>query len=179
MTYVYFIRAIDNTGPIKIGSSVLPHHRLAQMSCWSPVRLTVLAKTQGDQFHERALHDKFADARSHGEWFEPVPELLALVDAVASGATLGSLGIEPSKCSTRSAKTDATRLKQGLTLRLNWALRAIAGHWTYTPEAAEKHLPDDVRLAVKQWRESTDVRPLTKQRQIIEAHIAHLKGLAA
>lgn len=179
MTYVYFIRAVDNTGPIKIGSSWLPHHRLVQMSCWSPIQLTVLAKTEGDEFHERALHDKFADARLHGEWFQPVPELFELVNAVIDGATFDSLGIEPAKFSTRAGKTEATRLKQGLTLRLNWALRAAKGHWFYTPEEAGKFLPDDVRLAVKQWRESTDVRPLTKQRQIIEAHIAHLKGLAA
>lgn len=179
MNYVYFIRALDGTGPIKVGSSYWPHNRLKQMCCWSPIPLTLVAQTEGSEFHERALHDKFDGARAHGEWFHPVPELVALMDAVAGGATLAELGIEAARCSTRVNKTAATRLKQSVTLRLNWAMKAAYGDWFYSHDDAAPVLPEPVRSAVKQWRESVDVRPLTEQREIIEAHIADLKRQAA
>lgn len=87
-TYVYFIRAQDGTGPIKIGCSRVPAGRLKDLMNWSPVPLALLHKMPGDAKLESALHNHFDRAHSHGEWFHPDPELLALITKLKSGAKL-------------------------------------------------------------------------------------------
>jgi hypothetical protein len=54
--------------------------RLDSMQTGSPVQLRVIGVIAGvGQEHETALHRRFVAARSHGEWFHPVPELLAYI----------------------------------------------------------------------------------------------------
>jgi hypothetical protein len=86
-TYVYFLQPVVG-GPVKIGCSYLPEHRLQMMMAWSPYPLKLLARHPGTMELERSLHRQFAAARRHGEWFDPVPELMALVERIAAGATL-------------------------------------------------------------------------------------------
>src|SRR5690554_5415759 len=79
-TYVYFIRAQDGTGPIKIGCSRVPAGRLKDLMNWSPVQLELLCKIPGDTKVESSLHNHFNHLHSHGEWFSPDGELLQLVE---------------------------------------------------------------------------------------------------
>ena len=73
---IYFIQAVDG-GPIKIGvTDQHPNRRLEQFQAGCPVKLCVLGTTPGDQWAEDRLHKRFAAHRLHGEWFEPVDELV-------------------------------------------------------------------------------------------------------
>jgi hypothetical protein len=38
----------------------------------------------GGMREERVLHERFASARAEGEWFRPVPDLLAYIDSLRS-----------------------------------------------------------------------------------------------
>lgn len=83
--YVYFVQAAT-LGLIKIGSAWSPMDRLYTLQTGSPDTLRLLAvircsgAARGD---EKAIHQKFAEYRSHGEWFRPAPELLAYIEAEA------------------------------------------------------------------------------------------------
>jgi hypothetical protein len=84
-THVYFIG--DDRDRVKIGVAADPLSRLRQLQTSSPVRLVLLAADRAYLEAERALHRRFAASRLSGEWFTRTPELDALIDAVASGAT--------------------------------------------------------------------------------------------
>lgn len=87
--HIYFVKPIGLPGPIKIGCSVLPIGRLRAHMLWSAVPLELAAECLDDGFHvERRLHVMFRSAHSHGEWFHPVPDLLALMARVAAGETV-------------------------------------------------------------------------------------------
>ena len=87
---VYFIRAVNGTGPVKIGVSRNPTKRLAELSIWCPFALTVLATIPGGFDLEREYHVALADARSHGEWFHWTPEVAAAVEAALSAAQVAA-----------------------------------------------------------------------------------------
>ena len=79
---VYFVQA-GAAGPIKIGVSADITARLKELQTASPYPLRLLATLDGaTQKTETQLHQHFASARRHGEWFEPVPELLALINGI-------------------------------------------------------------------------------------------------
>lgn len=82
---VYFIRRVSD-GAIKIGHSVRPLARLQTFQIASAERLELVATLDGGQRVEHELHRRFASARIIGEWFAPVPELLALVAARVEAA---------------------------------------------------------------------------------------------
>lgn len=76
---VYFIQAV-NGGPIKIGFTAEDvRARCKQLQTGNPYELKVLAWCHAPQSKEKELHKQFASARLEGEWFAPVPELLALI----------------------------------------------------------------------------------------------------
>lgn len=83
---IYFIRPIQGVGLVKIGCSSWPSHRLQFLLGWSPVPLEIAASGPGDHTLERALHRLFDADRSHKEWFRSSQQLLAGIEAVASGA---------------------------------------------------------------------------------------------
>lgn len=74
--WIYFIRGKEG-GPVKIGVANDPKKRLADLQRTCPVELEIIGSRPGDTFAERELHDRFADFRVHGEWFEPSPVILA------------------------------------------------------------------------------------------------------
>lgn len=76
-SWVYFIRA--GKGPIKIGRSVNVGSRIATMQTGNAEELRVVARMPGGAAIESMLHARFAAARMRGEWFQPTPDLLALV----------------------------------------------------------------------------------------------------
>lgn len=82
---VYFLRPVGLQGPIKIGISAHPRVRLGTFLAWSPLRLELITEIPGDLALERAIHDCFADAHSHAEWFHPTPRLLAFIADLQAG----------------------------------------------------------------------------------------------
>ena len=88
MKSIYFIRPIGAHGPVKIGCSKDPKGRAHTISIWSPVPLEIVAVAEGGHEYERALHERFAKDRMHGEWFAASSELTALIDSIAAGAAL-------------------------------------------------------------------------------------------
>ena len=80
---VYFIQC-GTTGPVKIGMARDVRKRMATLQTACPFDLRLLAAIDGSADLERELHQRFAEHRLRGEWFLPVPELLAHVQEVAS-----------------------------------------------------------------------------------------------
>lgn len=82
---IYFVRAAEG-GPIKIGITDDLGRRMAHLRCGRSEDLIVLATMPGGRAEERKLHRRFASSRRRGEWFDPTPDLLALVaEAIEQG----------------------------------------------------------------------------------------------
>lgn len=90
---VYFAVA----GPfVKIGRSYKPAERMEQLrrstsggavpNGLDRSLITLAATVPGDRAEERAMHDRFIEARAAGEWFHATPELLAFIDLAAVSA---------------------------------------------------------------------------------------------
>lgn len=74
---IYYIGCPD-TRRLKIGfTKSNPSGRLAQLQTGSPTELMLLAMHPGSMDDERFIHDFFAYARLHGEWFEMDENLFA------------------------------------------------------------------------------------------------------
>lgn len=86
MKRIYFMKPVGMDGPIKIGCSKWPDHRILNISAWSPVPLEMMAVAEGNHTLERHLHRQFQ--RSHREWFHPTQDLLDGIKAVAGGASI-------------------------------------------------------------------------------------------
>jgi len=81
--YVYFVS--DGTN-IKIGRAVNVLNRLRAMQSGSAEPLTILATLLTADSIESELHRRFKAAHVKGEWYRPVPELLAFIERVKAGA---------------------------------------------------------------------------------------------
>jgi hypothetical protein len=84
-TLIYFLKPVGMVGPIKIGSSWKPVDRMRTFMSWSPFPLELIATTDGDGKLERTIHNCFADAHSHCEWFHPIPRLLKAIEDIKIG----------------------------------------------------------------------------------------------
>lgn len=69
--FVYFVQAVMDDGPIKIGRALDPHKRLAELGTMSPAPLEPLGLITPGGLTEAEVHQRFADLRLHGEWFRP------------------------------------------------------------------------------------------------------------
>jgi hypothetical protein len=79
---IYYVQASD--GRIKIGRTKDdPMQRLSHLRVGSPLRLELVGMTYAPRYGEAVLHEMFADARSHGEWFYPVPALIKFIEKYA------------------------------------------------------------------------------------------------
>lgn len=76
---IYFIRASDDTGLIKIGHSVNPLRRLGEIQLMCPIQLKIIKVIEGDWAKEQSLHHRFRQTRCHGEWFRPTGEIMGLI----------------------------------------------------------------------------------------------------
>lgn len=74
MSQVYFLLAAS-VNLMKIGRSVDPDTRFAQLRLLSPVPLEVFVTIDGGSGMESALHNRFAHLNAHGEWFYATEEL--------------------------------------------------------------------------------------------------------
>jgi hypothetical protein len=101
---VYMIQAGEG-GPVKIGVASILKKRLEALKVSSPVPLTVLAAFDGGDELEKKLHRHFDAARLEGEWFRPVPELLAhaKLGADAVPAALAQRKLSPAQIEEREA----------------------------------------------------------------------------
>jgi len=104
--YVYFIQA-EITKRIKIGIAWNPIRRIKELQVGSPDNLSLLIALRtvnSAVTTERHLHHQFQDCRLHGEWFEPVPELLSFIaeqkaklDGLEEGQELVYASTKPAK----------------------------------------------------------------------------------
>lgn len=84
--YVYFLRPIGRSGPVKIGCSHVPLDRLAFFMAWAPEPLEIAAVYPGDHRVEHRFHALFKEYWSHREWFRAAPEITAAIAAINAGA---------------------------------------------------------------------------------------------
>lgn len=77
--YVYFIRMGDD-GPVKIGIAKDPQGRLRDLQVGCPFPLKLLATVSGGMEKEQRLHEELQEFRMEGEWFQPTPEVFAVVE---------------------------------------------------------------------------------------------------
>lgn len=89
--YIYFIKPVDQAGPIKIGTSVSPQLRLHEMGAWSPLPLEIIGVVEGTIADEFFLHRCFADCHSHREWFNQTVKLTATIEAILSAGTIDAV----------------------------------------------------------------------------------------
>lgn len=86
--FVYFIQRSDG-GPIKIGWAKDVRARVAKIQTGVPETLAVLATMPGTTRTERSVHGLLAAHRCRrGEWFNPAPEVLEVVERVRAGLVL-------------------------------------------------------------------------------------------
>lgn len=98
---IYFAQA-EGVGHIKIGftDGQDAGDRLASLQTGSPVPLRLLGTIPGSIEGEKDLHRRFAAARVCGEWFKPVPALLALINP-SEPLTCGGVGVSERSVSIR------------------------------------------------------------------------------
>lgn len=84
---VYFIQQGD-AGPIKIGTTRKLASRFDVLQTASPYTLHLRATQPGDVTVEREYHRLFRAHRLSGEWFEPIPAILAVIDQINAGAVV-------------------------------------------------------------------------------------------
>ena len=82
---VYFAQDVAS-GDIKIGTSKNVRGRVSKLCIETRRSLVVLATVHGSYQTEREMHQRFANARIRGEWFRPVPELLAYIAEIKARA---------------------------------------------------------------------------------------------
>lgn len=69
-SHVYFIQSV-NGGPVKIGIAKSVSARLAVLQGAQPYALNIIATVpDGGREMEKKLHQRFADRRINGEWFD-------------------------------------------------------------------------------------------------------------
>lgn len=78
--YVYCIGERGRDLGVKIGYSVNPTARVAELQTGNPRELVLLGAFQGTEADERDLHERYFGDNLVGEWFRPSPALLSEFD---------------------------------------------------------------------------------------------------
>jgi hypothetical protein len=86
--YVYFVESDTPAKLIKIGRSESLKKRLMGLQMVSPVQLRLIAAVRAPSGTEFLLHNVFASARAHGEWFIPTTQLIELAKQLPKMGTL-------------------------------------------------------------------------------------------
>ncbi|RJP47920.1 MAG: GIY-YIG nuclease family protein [Anaerolineaceae bacterium] len=132
---IYFISA---GGRIKIGSSVNPEVRVADIQSILPDPLTVIAIVPGTRAFERAIHRRLKHKRTRGEWFIDCDEvrrsISSIVEMGPSAIGLGAMPESqpreigaPKACSQDGAVVSLARLLHPMSRRAIDRLAAEAG----------------------------------------------------
>jgi transcriptional regulator with XRE-family HTH domain len=85
---IYFARATDGTGPIKIGCSINLVQRIGVLKTPDGGRANVVAVMDGDFKVEKELHRRFGHLlfpNAGREWFHPGPDLLRFIEHNSRG----------------------------------------------------------------------------------------------
>lgn len=167
MLWVYFVKPIGMPGPIKIGCSAMPRHRLSQLNSWAAFPLEIICRIPGDYDAERRFHARLQADWSHSEWFHPTPDVLAVVESA-------KLGVIPDTSPKILRKRDEAVMKSrgeriGWRHRLEAAKRHAFGFAGWYARFPEEHALD---------ASSDQRRPLTdEERAALWALIGRLKAV--
>jgi len=135
--FVYFARAVNGTGPVKIGHSVDVERRLPQLAHWCPEPLELLLALPGDRALERNIQNCFADDHYHHEWFHFSTRLEWAIVQMQSGTPLEqAIDLSDIRGNIRFNMAEATRLKNGSPQP--WVTRKINKERTKALLAARK-----------------------------------------
>jgi len=101
---IYFIQS-KSDGRVKIGSSSDPEARLKQLQTGSSAELILIGKLPGSVDEERALHKRFAEHKTDGEWFFPAKEIFDFINNPI-GELLKSSGKKMANLDDREVPSD-------------------------------------------------------------------------
>lgn len=163
--FVYFIRAVDRGGLIKIGFSVDPDARLDLFQKGSPVDLELAVVIPGDLALERAFQGQFEAAHVRNEWFTPTPDLLALIDRLQAGEGVPRPPARSRPIVERRPRSERSRQAQSVNRQLDWLGKQ--GH------PVPQHFKD---LAWQFQHEDADLTPIVAA---LAVHGRRIKGLGA
>jgi hypothetical protein len=150
-TLVYFIKPKGRKGPIKIGCSEVPADRLSTLSAWSPWPLEIIGTIPGGYKDERYLHDCFAEAHVHREWFKATPLVVQFITKIiAAGSISAVMGqiapVRSIRSVTRRKRTDGEKKRYSYASRVRHCesrTRKVSQAW---------HAPYDVESIISRWR---------------------------
>ena len=89
--HVYAICPKDG-GNVKFGQALNVKTRFSGIQTGSPVKLELMGSVYVPTDTEPYIHDHLRNDRSHGEWFLPTTEVLAVADLIVANDTFGLLG---------------------------------------------------------------------------------------
>jgi hypothetical protein len=148
---VYFAKPIGMEGPIKIGCSTMPTTRLLSLMSWCPFPLELLVAIPGGYRMESDIHDCFADAHRHNEWFSPSPDLMKAIGRLKAGEPIeeviplgtkkGAMSAQRSRAN-RHRRTPEMRRQMSYSMRMSWANQKLG---------IERTIPEDVRQIMSAW----------------------------
>lgn len=112
--YVYFVRSVQGTGPVKIGHTSDPERRLAELTQWCPEPLEILLTIPGDRALERNIQNCFFDDHYHHEWFHLSARLDRAIRKLLAGLPVEkAIDLSDTRGNIRFKAAEATRLRNG------------------------------------------------------------------
>ncbi|MGK2908773.1 MAG: GIY-YIG nuclease family protein [Sphingobium sp.] len=125
---VYFIRAVGEIGPVKIGYSTDPKSRAASFAVSQAYDYEVVAQMPGDFRTERRFHAMFQADHMRREWFKWSPRLQTVIDQVKAGQFYTANLPDPVRLTTNPyMRTPEYRANLSMTLRVS-KMRTTSGH---------------------------------------------------
>ena len=78
LSVVYFLQG--SSGLIRIGTTSRLHRRIHEAMIGNDRPVVLVGALCGDGYLKREFHARFAEYRSHGEWFRPVNEVVDFIE---------------------------------------------------------------------------------------------------
>jgi hypothetical protein len=108
--YVYCFRETEGAERyVKVGYSVNPEKRIAEVQTGNPRILEIVGYFPGTEEDERALHKQFGPSNKLQEWFRPTPALLSLFQG---GTHTGRMSCASPNFNTKPAARSGGRPKE-------------------------------------------------------------------
>lgn len=82
--FIYAIKPVGEAGPVKIGNSIDPEHRVPTLALCSPVALELIGYFKASKKLERRIHRALWRDHSHREWFSASANVLEFCEIIAS-----------------------------------------------------------------------------------------------
>lgn len=122
--HVYFIRAIERVGLVKIGFTTDPGFRMSTFQKGSPVDLEFAVLIEGDYETERRFHTLFAADHVRNEWFSPSDQMDAVIAALNAGEPVLLPEARTRPIVERRPRSRASRIAQSANAQID-SLRAV------------------------------------------------------